>query len=133
MRRSVVTGSLVTVPLMLLAMAAPSQAASHGRAHPPKKPKVQRCAGLKVTMLVTAKSDHMVKGTKKRDVVLIVDGGHVVDTGAGNDVICGSPGDDFISGAGGNDTIIGLGGNDRLFGGGDDFTYQGGGGNSGSS
>src|SRR4051794_33404081 len=117
MRRSVVTGSLVTVPLMLLAMAGPSQAASHGRAHPPKKAKVARCLGLKVTMQVTASSPKQVAGTKKRDVVMIVDGGHVVDTGAGNDVVCGSAGNDTVLGGAGNDVLLGAGGNDKLDGG----------------
>ena len=88
MRRAV-AGSLLTVPLLVAALASPAAAAT-GRHQPPHrhKPKVVvRCLGLRATVVVTAKSPHVVRGTSHRDVVAVLVPGHVVQAGAGNDVV----------------------------------------------
>src|SRR5918911_676127 len=100
MRRRVVTGSLLTVPLLILAMASPSDAAASGHRRPPhhpKPPKVAvRCLGHRATLVVTAASPHVVLGTQRRDVIVVLADGHVVDGRGGNDLICGSKGADDL-------------------------------------
>jgi hemolysin type calcium-binding protein len=113
-RRRIVAGSLLTVPLVILAMASPSSAASHGRDHghrPAPKP-VVRCQGHKATIIVTTSSPHLVRGTARRDVIAVLAAGHVVDAGAGNDLVCGSAGADVVRGGAGNDVLLGGDGND---------------------
>ena len=64
------------------------------------------CNGSKATLVVTAHSKHVVKGTSHRDVIVVQDPGHVILAGAGNDIICGSAGHDVIDGGAGNDQIF---------------------------
>jgi Ca2+-binding RTX toxin-like protein len=101
------------------------------------------CHGHRATLVVTASSPHLVRGTSHRDVVEIEDPGHVVRTGAGDDLVCGSKGkdvidlgagndtafagagDDTVTGDGGRDAIHGGAGNDRLSGGSGDDVING--------
>jgi hypothetical protein len=41
-------------------------------------------------MVVDPGSPHVVRGTHRRDVIVIRDPGHVVGAGAGADLVCGS-------------------------------------------
>lgn len=75
------------------------------------------CAGHRATMVVTARSPHVVRGTSHRDVIVVRAPGHVILAGGGSDFVCGSSGNDTIFGDTGNDHLFGRGGNDRISGG----------------
>jgi len=68
------------------------------------------CHGLRVT--TKAHGGHIV-GSPQRDVILLTRPG-VVNTGAGDDIVCGSSGADQISTGSGSDIIIGGKGNDAI-------------------
>ncbi len=79
--------------------------------------KVNRCKGLKGTVVGTPKADKL-QGTKKRDVIIGLAGKDKLDGGRGRDVICGKGGDDKrLSGGEKNDKVFGGGGKDRAGGG----------------
>ncbi len=75
------------------------------------------CAGLKATMVVTAKSPLIVYGTAGNDVIAVTAGVHQVLGGAGNDTICADSVGSSLLGGDGNDLLIGGAGSDRLDGG----------------
>jgi Ca2+-binding RTX toxin-like protein len=83
------------------------------------------CAGHPATIVVTARSPHTVWGTSHRDVIVVTVPGHVVNAGAGNDLICGSAGADRLNGGAGSDDILGGGGDDVLTGGSGDDVLDG--------
>ena len=75
------------------------------------------CHGRVATLLVTSRSAHVVNGTSRSDVIVILAAGHVVNSGLGNDLVCGSGGADTVNGGAGSDLLDGAGGNDVLSGG----------------
>jgi Ca2+-binding RTX toxin-like protein len=101
---TILVSAALTAGLLATAFAAPASAA---------KP---RCAGLKATIVGTAKGE-VIRGTAKRDVIVARGGHDKVFGRGGNDVICGGTGHDRIVGAGGKDLIFGGAGRDKLYGG----------------
>jgi Ca2+-binding RTX toxin-like protein len=106
MRRSLLASMILSLPIAGYGLSSPALAHSTGG-----------CAGLQPTIVVTGDSRHVVRGTAHRDVILVLDPGHVVDAARGDDVICGSEGKDLLRGGPGKDVIKGGAGDDRLFGG----------------
>jgi Ca2+-binding RTX toxin-like protein len=114
-------GSVVSLALFTVPALVPSALAADS-------PTVPDCGRRAVTILVTARSPHIVHGTSQHDVVLIGDPGHVLRTGGGRDLVCGSSGGDTVHGGAGRDVIRAGGGNDRIIGGdGADYEHGGGG------
>jgi len=75
-----------------------------------------RCAGLKATIVGTARAD-VLRGTAGRDVIAGLGGNDTISGLGGNDTICGGAGNDRIDGGAGNDKLAGEAGNDVLIGG----------------
>jgi Ca2+-binding RTX toxin-like protein len=75
-----------------------------------------RCAGLKATIVGTARPDTL-RGTRGPDVIAGLGGNDTIFGLGGNDTICGGSGNDTISGGPGNDRLFGELGNDTLIGG----------------
>ena len=81
-------------------LAAPSEAVS------------VKCQGISATIVSSAA---VITGTSSRDVIVVRGyGTHTINSGAGNDLICGSPGADTINSGAGGDTVFGNGGNDII-------------------
>ena len=73
------------------------------------------CNGLAATI---TSSKSVINGTKTADVIVVQGAGiHSVNSGDGNDVICGSAGADTVNGGAGNDTVNGGPGDDSILGG----------------
>lgn len=114
-------GSVVSLALFMVPALVPSAWAADSLTVP-------GCGGVAATMLVTARSPHIVHGTSRRDVVLMGDPGHVLRTRGGRDIVCGSSGRDTVHGGTGRDDIYAGRGNDRIIGGdGGDFVHGDGG------
>ncbi|NBX70866.1 MAG: hypothetical protein EBQ98_03040 [Actinobacteria bacterium] len=70
------------------------------------------CNGLVATITSSAR---VINGTSGADVIVVQGAGvHSVNSGNGNDVICGSVGDDTINSGPGNDTVLAGDGNDVI-------------------
>jgi RTX calcium-binding nonapeptide repeat (4 copies) len=70
------------------------------------------CNGLAATITSSAR---VINGTSGDDVIVVKGAGvHLVNSGNGNDVICGSVGDDTINSGPGNDTVLAGDGNDVI-------------------
>ena len=70
------------------------------------------CNGLAATI---TSSKSVINGTKTADVIVVQGSGiHSVNSGDGNDVICGSVGNDTINSGPGNDTVLAGDGNDFI-------------------
>lgn len=112
---------------------------------------VPTCHGKPATMVLSnvhVSGISPMQGTPGDDVIVVKDDGtrhtYSLDTGAGNDTVCGGrpfarvdlgPGDDWfqggslaesVDGGDGNDTLYGNGGDDTLWGGAGDDTVKGG-------
>lgn len=95
--------ALLVLPLMLqmLGTASPAEAAT------------ATCLGVKATIVSSAS---VINGTSKRDVIVVIGKkSHTVNSGAGNDLICGSSGSDKITAGRGNDVIVSNAGSDTVF------------------
>ena len=77
---------------------------------------IPRCAGLRATIVGTARRD-VLRGTRRRDVIAGLAGDDVIPGLGGDDVICGGPGADTILGGPGADRLLGQAGRDVLDGG----------------
>jgi len=70
------------------------------------------CEGSAATIVSSAP---IIRGTSGPDVIIVQGpGAHIVNSYAGNDVICGSSGDDKIFSGTGNDTVRGFAGKDTI-------------------
>lgn len=70
------------------------------------------CNGSPATIISSAR---VINGTSGADVIVVQGLGlHTVNSGSGDDIICGSASDDTISSGSGNDTILAGAGNDVI-------------------
>lgn len=91
----------------------------------PKKAKTTKsCAGKRAT-IKRAGGNQRVTGTPRNDVIVLGPGKDKVNSGAGDDTICGEKGADTINAGPGNDTILGGGGREQINGGDGDDTIMG--------
>ena len=74
-----------------------------------------KCAGQKIQIFVNP-GQVLVKGTKRRDVILGSPERDVIKSGRGNDVVCDREGDDLLKGGPGNDKLRGGPGDDKILG-----------------
>jgi hypothetical protein len=82
------------------------------------------CQGLEATIVSSAR---VINGTSGVDVIVVQGSGdHSVNSGSGNDVICGSSGNDRINSGAGDDKVNSAAGNDRINGGTGDDSLTGG-------
>ena len=73
------------------------------------------CNGLEATIVSSART---ISGTNGVDVIVVRGtGSHTVNSGAGNDVVCGSKGNDRINAGSGNDSVFAGSGKDTISGG----------------
>ena len=73
------------------------------------------CNGLEATIVSSART---ISGTNGVDVIVVRGtGSHTVNSGAGNDVVCGSKGNDRINAGSGNDSVFAGAGKDTISGG----------------
>ena len=79
-------------------------------------PPVPTCAG-KAATIVGGAGPTQIRGTKRADVIVDLDGHNAVDGRGGDDTVCTGPGDDTVAGGGGDDTIVVGDGNDSIDGG----------------
>jgi Ca2+-binding RTX toxin-like protein len=82
------------------------------------------CSGLAATITSSAR---IINGSIGADVIVVQGlGAHTVNSGAGNDVICGSVDNDTINSGPGNDTVLAGAGNDVINSGGGNDIIRGG-------
>jgi Tol biopolymer transport system component len=102
----------------------PAPPAPGGPAPVGAPPPPARCAGVRATIVGTARRD-VIRGTAKRDVIASLAGNDLVRglggadlicLGAGNDRALGGPGADRILGGAGRDVLVGGPGRDLLIG-----------------
>jgi uncharacterized delta-60 repeat protein len=74
-----------------------------------------RCHGREATMVGTPGAD-VLRGTRRRDVIVSLGGDDRIRAFAGRDLVCAGGGRDSVRGGGGNDLLFGGPGRDRLFG-----------------
>jgi Tol biopolymer transport system component len=77
---------------------------------------VGKCFGHAATVVGTS-GKNVLKGTRRRDVIVALGGNDKVRSGAGNDLICAGGGRDKVKGGRGNDKVAGGAGADRMNGG----------------
>lgn len=76
----------------------------------------ERCLGQRPTIRGTNGND-VIRGTKKRDVLMGLGGNDVISGGDSDDVICGGAGDDTVHGDDNKDALLGGLGEDTVSGG----------------
>jgi Tol biopolymer transport system component len=82
------------------------------------EPKLPECHGRTATLVGTRGAD-VLKGTKRKDVVLALGGNDRISTFSDADIICAGPGNDVVNAGengetGGSDLVMGGPGNDKI-------------------
>jgi Ca2+-binding RTX toxin-like protein len=75
-----------------------------------------KCAGAAATQVGSVGPDKL-SGTRRRDVIVALDGNDTIRGLGGNDLLCGGAGNDTLTGGDGKDTLLGQGGADTVKGG----------------